>query len=67
MGDRCNTDYAPNAAEIDEMAEIVREGVAAGALGFSTSRTLLHKDLKGVYMPGTFAGSGRDAGARPSP
>jgi N-acyl-D-aspartate/D-glutamate deacylase len=39
------------------MAAIVREGVAAGALGFSTSRTLLHKDLKGVHMPGTFAGS----------
>jgi N-acyl-D-aspartate/D-glutamate deacylase len=57
LGDRCNTDYVPNAAEIAEMAELVREGVAAGALGFSTSRTLLHKDLKGVYMPGTFAGS----------
>ena len=39
------------------MASIVREGVEAGALGFSTSRTLLHKDLKGVHMPGTFAGS----------
>jgi N-acyl-D-amino-acid deacylase len=57
LGERCNTDYVPNAAEIAEMAELVREGVAAGALGFSTSRTLLHKDLKGVHMPGTFAGS----------
>jgi N-acyl-D-amino-acid deacylase len=57
LGDRCNTDYQPNAAEIAEMAAIVRDGVAAGALGFSTSRTLLHKDLKGVHMPGTFAGS----------
>ena len=57
LGDRCNTDYQPNAAEIAEMARIVREGVEAGALGFSTSRTLLHKDLKGVHMPGTFAGS----------
>jgi N-acyl-D-amino-acid deacylase len=36
---------------------LVRDGVEAGALGFSTSRTLLHKDLKGVHMPGTFAGS----------
>ena len=43
LGERCNTDYAPNAAEIGEMAALVREGVAAGALGFSTSRTLLHK------------------------
>jgi N-acyl-D-aspartate/D-glutamate deacylase len=39
------------------MAELVREGVAAGALGFSTSRTLLHKDVHGVHVPGTFAGS----------
>jgi N-acyl-D-amino-acid deacylase len=57
LGERCNTDYVPNEAEIAEMAELVREGVAAGALGFSTSRTLLHRDLKGVHMPGTFAGS----------
>ncbi len=57
LGDRCNTDYVPDAGEIAQMAAIVREGVEAGALGFSTSRTLLHKDLKGVHMPGTFAGS----------
>jgi N-acyl-D-aspartate/D-glutamate deacylase len=57
LGERCNTDYAPNADEIAQMAELVREGVEAGALGFSTSRTLLHRDLKGVHMPGTFAGS----------
>ncbi|HEY2709685.1 MAG TPA: amidohydrolase family protein [Caulobacteraceae bacterium] len=57
LGDRCNTDYEPNADEITQMAELVREGVEAGALGFSTSRTLLHRDLKGVHMPGTFAGS----------
>src|SRR5271170_1417883 len=52
LGDRCNTDYAPNADEIAAMAKIVRDGVAAGALGFSTSRTLLHKDKKGVHVPG---------------
>ena len=57
LGKRCNTDYVPNADEIAEMAALVREGVEAGALGFSTSRTLLHKDLAGVHMPGTFAGS----------
>ena len=57
LGDRCNTDYAPNADEIAEMAEHVRDGVMAGALGFSTSRTLLHKDKQGVHVPGTFAGS----------
>jgi N-acyl-D-aspartate/D-glutamate deacylase len=57
LGERCNTDYQPTPAEIAEMARLVREGVAAGALGFSTSRTLLHKDIHGVHVPGTFAGS----------
>jgi N-acyl-D-aspartate/D-glutamate deacylase len=57
LGERCNTDYVPTAEEIAEMAALVREGVEAGALGFSTSRTLLHKDKKGVHVPGTFAGS----------
>ncbi len=57
LGERCNTDYAPSAEEIGQMAALVREGVEAGALGFSTSRTLLHKDKAGVHVPGTFAGS----------
>jgi len=57
LGERCNTDYVPNADEIAQMASLVQEGVAAGALGFSTSRTLLHRDKKGVHVPGTFAGS----------
>jgi N-acyl-D-aspartate/D-glutamate deacylase len=57
MGERCNTDYAPTGAEVEEMATLVREGVAAGALGFSSSKTLLHKDVHGEYMPGTFSGN----------
>jgi len=57
LGERCNTDYVPNEAEIAQMAALVREGVEAGALGFSTSRTLLHRDVRGVHVPGTFAGS----------
>lgn len=57
MGERCNTDYAPTKDEVDAMAELVREGVEAGALGFSSSKTLLHKDIHGEYMPGTFSGN----------
>lgn len=57
MGERCNTDYEPNAQEIAEMKALVRDGLEAGALGFSSSRTLLHRDIHGVYVPGTFAGS----------
>ena len=56
MGERCNTDCAPTADEVKQMADLVREGVAAGALGFSSSKTLLHKDVHGEYMPGTFSG-----------
>jgi N-acyl-D-amino-acid deacylase len=58
MGERCNSnDDLPTAAEIEQMAAIVRAGIEAGALGFSSSRTLLHKDKHGVHVPGTFAGS----------
>ncbi|MEE4298490.1 MAG: amidohydrolase family protein [Pseudomonadales bacterium] len=58
MGERCNTqDDLPTEAELAQMQQLVREGVQAGALGFSSSRTLLHKDKHGVHVPGTFAGS----------
>ena len=58
MGERCNTaDDLPTNEEIAAMAAIVRDGIKAGALGFSSSRTLLHKDKHGIHVPGTFAGS----------
>ena len=58
MGERCNTsDDLPTEDEIAQMAAIVRDGIKAGALGFSSSRTLLHKDKHGIHVPGTFAGS----------
>ncbi len=41
--------------DIDRMAEIVREGLEAGALGFSTSRTALHRAKDGKVVPGTYA------------
>jgi len=55
MGDRCNTDELPTDADIRAMAKIVREGLQAGAVGFSTSRTFLHKDVNGALVPGTHA------------
>jgi N-acyl-D-aspartate/D-glutamate deacylase len=58
MGERCNSqDDLPTDAELAQMQALVREGIAAGAVGFSSSRTLLHKDKHGVHVPGTFAGS----------
>ena len=55
MGDRgvANEDATPD--DIAEMARHVREAVAAGAVGVSSSRSLNHKDLDGEYVPGTFA------------
>ena len=58
MGERCNSrDDIPSEEELVRMQELVREGVAAGAVGFSSSRTWLHKDKHGIHVPGTFAGS----------
>jgi N-acyl-D-aspartate/D-glutamate deacylase len=56
MGERGARNEAPTEADVARMAEIVREGLAAGALGFSTSRTLLHRAIDGEPVPGTFAG-----------
>jgi N-acyl-D-aspartate/D-glutamate deacylase len=45
----------PTADEQDAMCSLVDEAIAAGALGFSTSRTLRHRTPDGRSVPGTFA------------
>ena len=55
LGDRERPGAIPTEADIKEMARIVEEGVRAGALGFSTSRTVLHKSIDGELVPGTTA------------
>jgi N-acyl-D-aspartate/D-glutamate deacylase len=55
MGDRGAQNESATAADITAMAEIVRAGLQAGALGFSTSRTLAHRAIDGEPVPGTFA------------
>lgn len=55
MGDRGIGETPPTEAEIDEMARLVGEAMACGALGFSTSRTFSHKAPDGTYVPGTYA------------
>lgn len=42
-------------ADIAEMRRLVAEATAAGALGFSTSRTIFHRSLDGRAVPGTYA------------
>lgn len=41
--------------DIASMGDIVTESLRAGALGFSTSRTMLHRSKNGELVPGTFA------------
>ena len=55
MGERGARNEPATAEDIAAMAAIVRDGVAAGALGFSSSRTLLHRAVDGECVPGTFA------------
>jgi N-acyl-D-aspartate/D-glutamate deacylase len=43
------------ADEIGQMADLVREAVAAGAVGLSTTRTLLHRAKDGELAAGTTA------------
>ena len=55
LGDREQPGAVPTAEDIKAMSDIVEEGVRAGALGFSTSRTVLHKSVDGELVPGTTA------------
>jgi len=70
MGERGARNEKASAEDVAAMAQIVREAIEAGALGFSTSRTLLHRAIDGEPVPGTFAGEdellgiGRALGAR---
>jgi len=55
MGERGARNEPATSSDIEAMAEIVREGILAGALGFSTSRTLAHRAIDGEPVPGTYA------------
>ena len=55
MGDRGRKNEVATAEDVSQMADIVKERIQAGALGFTTSRTELHTTREEIAMPGTYA------------
>ncbi|MBK6705566.1 MAG: D-aminoacylase [Caulobacteraceae bacterium] len=55
MGERGARNEEPTETDIAQMSNVVEEGLRAGALGFSTSRTILHKSVDRELVPGTTA------------
>ena len=53
MGDRSGVNNPASPDDEAAMAAIVTEALSEGALGFSTSRTPLHKSKSGELVPGT--------------
>jgi N-acyl-D-aspartate/D-glutamate deacylase len=55
MGDRGARNEPATADDVSRMAELVARAIEAGAMGFSTSRTIGHTSVSGAPVPGTFA------------
>jgi N-acyl-D-aspartate/D-glutamate deacylase len=56
MGARSLDDVPATDLDIEAMQALVEEAISHGALGFSTSRTYMHKVPDGRCVPGTYAG-----------
>lgn len=55
LGERAERDEAATAGDLKAMADIVAEGIRAGAVGFATSRVCIHRGADGGILPGTTA------------
>ena len=55
MGERGARNEPASPDDIAAMARLVQEAIEAGALGFSTSRTIGHRAIDGEPVPGTYA------------
>jgi N-acyl-D-aspartate/D-glutamate deacylase len=62
MGERAIAGTDARADDIAEMARLARSGIEAGALGFTTSRTLNHRSITGELTPSYDAGTEELAG-----
>lgn len=62
MGDRAVFDEPATDEDVATMQRIVREGLEAGAVGFSTGRSDLHKSVDGEWTPASEAGKAELAG-----
>lgn len=51
MGERAVNREPATADDIEKMKALIREGIEAGAVGFSTSRTLVHRSSTGDFIP----------------
>ena len=51
MGDRAVNREAATEEDIAKMKVLIKEGIEAGAMGFSTSRTLVHRSSSGEFVP----------------
>jgi N-acyl-D-aspartate/D-glutamate deacylase len=55
MGERGAANEDPNADDLAAMTKVIEEAIGAGAVGFTTSRTVGHRARSGRPVPGTFA------------
>ena len=51
MGERAVNREPATADDIEKMKALIKEGIEAGAVGFSTSRTLVHRSSTGDFIP----------------
>lgn len=51
----CDDDFSATPEQLAEMAALVEEGLRAGAVGYSISRSLSHRVPDGRWVPGTWS------------